>query len=141
MNGDFFLLQYQKTAGGGMKLIDLDFKVNAVGPGSTVRKSFYSGKDKLLLKTIKVIPIGASSSCELTITRSATAVISDMKEVVYTNTTEYSTGNTIDGIYDLVDIPYVDEDGTRSIHVALKNTLSTGAAIDFRVIIEALELK
>ncbi|OKP93689.1 hypothetical protein [Paenibacillus sp. P32E] len=141
MNGDFFLLQYQKTAGGGMKLVDLDFRINAVDPGSTARKSFYTGKGKLLLKTVKVIPIGVSSSCELTIVRSATAEISDMKEVVYANATEYSTGNTADGIYDLVDIPYVDADGTRNIHLALKNTLSTGTAVDFRIIIEAIELK
>lgn len=141
VNGNFFMLQYQKTVGEVMKLVTLDFQLHSIPSGSIQRKSIVTGKDKLLIKTIKVIPVGTMSSCEVTLVRGAASALDDMAQVVYVNTTEYSTSNSTDGIYDLVDIPYVDEDITKSIHIAVKNTHTSGSAADYRVIIEAIELQ
>lgn len=72
---------------------------------------------RILIKTIRVTP-NIETNVEVQVLDS---VDEQNADILYFNDAEHSTGNFKDGIYDMIDIPYEDKDGTQALHVAILN--------------------
>ncbi|WMT39270.1 hypothetical protein RE628_17615 [Paenibacillus sp. D2_2] len=96
--------------------VSCSWKVEHVGGGSKAMIAIPMEHPRLLIKTLRVTP-SRETNVELKILNSAGAT----PEVLYFNNAQYSTGNFLEGIYDMIDLPYEDVDGTSTLHLSVKN--------------------
>lgn len=73
----------------------------------------------LNIKTVRVVPQVNACDVELTILSSSSEA---QAEELYQNDTTFSTGDPEEGIYDNIDMLYIDGDGTSKLHCRIKNT-------------------
>lgn len=111
--------------------VALGWKVESVGGGSKAIVSIPMDHPRFLIKTLRVIP-SRETNVEVNILDSSGTT----PEILYFNNAQYSTGNFLEGIYDMLDLPYEDADGTSSLHLSIKN-LGTDVA-DFWIEVTGL---
>lgn len=109
-------------------------KVASLGGGSKALIEIPMEHPRFLIKTIRVTP-SRETNVELNVLNSAGAT----PEILYFNNAQYSTGNFLEGIYDMIDLPYEDADGTSTLHLAVKN-LGTDVA-DFTIEVTGLTIR
>ncbi|PQP82085.1 hypothetical protein C0Q44_20755 [Paenibacillus sp. PCH8] len=115
MNKTWRIMQELKDV---YKQVELSYEIEELkGEGESVLVSLPMKSPRFLIKTVRVIPT-KETNMELHILDSA---VKAKSQILYFNTAEYSTGNYIDGIYDNVDIPYEDKDGTSHFHFEIIN--------------------
>lgn len=73
----------------------------------------------LNIKTVRVVPQENACDVELTILSSSSEA---QAEELYQNDTTFSTGDPQEGIYDNIDMLYIDGDDTSKLHCRIKNT-------------------
>ncbi|WP_427051994.1 hypothetical protein [Paenibacillus sp. TC-CSREp1] len=83
---------------------------------------------RFMIKTIRVVPT-RETNVEVQVLNSA----GPSPDVLYFNNAQYSTGNFIEGIYDMIDLPYVDIDETSTLHLSLKNLGTDVSHFDIEV--------
>lgn len=108
--------------------VELKSTVTGLGGGTKTTISLPMEHPRFMIKTVRVIP-SRETNVELQILNSA----GSSPEVLYFNNAQYSTGNFIEGIYDMIDIPYDDADGTSSLHLAIKNLGADTASFDIEI--------
>ncbi|WP_405153064.1 hypothetical protein [Paenibacillus sp. FSL K6-0108] len=115
MNKTWRIMQELKDV---YKPVELSHTVEGLkGMGESLIVSIPMKTPRFLIKTVRVIP-AKETNVELHILDSADKT---KAQLLYFNTAEYSTGNFIDGIYDNVDLPYDDKDGTSHFHFEIIN--------------------
>lgn len=114
MNRTWELMQEMRNV---YKTVYLEHKVTDLnGFDTSTIVSIPMEYPRFLIKTVRVVP-AKPTNCALEVRDSVVSA----PTVLYSNDAEYSTGNFVEGIYDMVDIPYFDEDGTKSLHFKLTN--------------------
>lgn len=109
-------------------------KITSVGGGARATVSFPMEHPRFLIKTLRVIP-SRETNVELNVLNSAGTT----PNILYFNNAQYSTGNFLEGIYDMIDLPYEDADGTSTLHLSVKN-LGTDVA-DFELEVTGLTIR
>ncbi|MDK8192541.1 hypothetical protein QP794_20860 [Paenibacillus sp. UMB7766-LJ446] len=104
-------------------------KVEYVGGGAKALIDIPMEHPRFMIKTIRVIP-SRETNVEVHVLNSA----GPHPEVLYSNNAQYSTGNFMEGIYDMIDLPYEDVDGTSTLHLSLKNLGTDVANFDVEVV-------
>ncbi|ETT53336.1 hypothetical protein NSQ20_20515 [Paenibacillus sp. FSL K6-1122] len=104
-------------------------RVEYVGGGAKAMIDIPMEHPRFMIKTIRVIP-SRETNVELHVLNSA----GPHPEVLYFNNSQYSTGNFMEGIYDMIDLPYEDVDGTSTLHLSLKNLGTDVANFDIEVV-------
>lgn len=127
MNKTWRIIQELKDV---YKQVELSHVVEALnGGGETLIVSLPMESPRFLIKTVRVIPT-EETNVELHILDSADKM---KAQILYFNTAEFSTGNFIDGIYDNVDLPYDDKDGTSHFHFEIINPGSVPSGFTIEV--------
>ncbi|SCY91745.1 hypothetical protein SAMN05720606_11221 [Paenibacillus polysaccharolyticus] len=127
MNKTWQVLQEIKEA---FKPVELSYVIEEMdGEGAAVQVSIPMKSPRFLIKTVRVIPT-QETNVELHILNRANK---EEAHIIYFNTTEYSTGNYVDGIYDNVDIPYEDKDGNAHFHFEIINPGSVPSGFTIEV--------
>lgn len=131
MNGKWHLMQLSGRGGNGTsKMITLTSEIANIPGLESRRFSVPLEKGKILIKTIKVIP-DKEAAVSL---RILTNVLKPETEIVYENDSKHSTGNDVEGIYDMMDLPYNDEDNSNQIHFEIQNKSLELASFKIKVV-------
>jgi len=109
-------------------------RIEHVGGGAKAVVSIPLEHPRLLIKTLRVVP-SKETNVELNVLNSGGTA----PEILYFNNSQYSTGNFLEGIYDMIDLPYEDADGTSTLHLTIKN-LGTEVS-DFEIEITGLTVR
>lgn len=131
MNGKWHLMQLTGRGGSGTsKMITIETEVSDIPGLESRRISAPLEKGKILIKTIKVIPNKeAAVSVQI-----LTSVLKPENESIYANDSKHSTGNDVEGIYDMMDLPYNDEDNSNQIHFDVQNKSMELASFKIKVV-------
>lgn len=111
--------------------VSFNWEVKYVGGGTKALVAIPMEHPRFLIKTLRVTP-SIETNVELNVLNSAGTT----PEILYFNNAQYSTGNFLEGIYDMIDLPYEDADGTSTLHLSIKN-LGTDVA-DFKIEVTGL---
>lgn len=103
-------------------------KVEHVSGGAKALIHIPMEHPRFMIKTIRVVP-SRETNVEVHILNSA----GPTPDVLYFNNAQYSTGNFVEGIYDMIDLPYMDMDETSTLHMSLKNLGTDVAHFDIEV--------
>lgn len=131
MNGKWYMMQLTGRGGSGTsKMVTIKSEIVDLPGLETKRISVPLEKGKILIKTIKITP-NREAAVEAHI---LTSVLKAENESIYDNDSKHSTGNNVDGIYDMMDLPYNDEDNSNQIHFEIKNKSMETASFKIKVV-------
>ncbi|WP_339251182.1 hypothetical protein [Paenibacillus sp. FSL P2-0136] len=112
MNEAWMMLTYDN------KPITVEFEARLLSGEEQVISTPFNTRN-LNIKTVRVVPQLSACDVELSILSNADTSIA---EKLYKNDTTFSTGSAEEGIYDNIDMIYIDGDGTSKLHCRIKNT-------------------
>lgn len=137
MNGKWKLMQDMKkrVSETMSKLVVIETTVSALTSLEQRKVSILNESSKLLIKTVRVTP-SVSADVKLSLLDSADDLVA---EEIYSNSSkDYTTGNETE-LYDMMDLPYIDKDNSKKVHIKIQNEGLMTA--NFKVKITALQLQ